>query len=687
MSTRNILAGSRILLLDDESGLREELCQFLTASGLEVDAAADVPQARALLHEHDFDLVLMDLWLKQETGFDFLRDVRMHSGIPCLVMTAQDNVAQKAFGVTATANDYILKPINPRELLARLAALRRRDARLRPRGRSGFLQNQSGAISLIAALSIAMLVAIAAVVIDAGSLYYARRNLQATSDAAALAAVQNPAQASAIAASVFNNNGYSNPSLVVTTGTYTANEAQTVQSRFTASASGVNAVRVQATWQQPTYFSTFFGLGRDMTLVTQSIAARVPTASFGVGTAVARLNNGLLNSMLGQLWGSTVSLSLIDYQALATTNIQALPFLNQLASDINVSGSYQQLASSSVTVGQLINAMLQTVNSSGEGNVTGAALALQSLELQLAAATPITLSSLIDITPLNGRTIGDVVPATDPSLQLNLMSLISASARTVAAGRLVNIGTALTVPVTNSAISTRLAIGNQMVQVSMASPGSSIGTAQIRLALNATVTSVNLGVATVAVQVPIFMQAASGQATLLSMPCTIAGDRAQISASSGLTTLRFGMVSDAALQNFSSPVTPVAVPAVNVTLLGIPVQINISGGVSVASSGPTTLDFTQADIDTGTVKSVPSGSATPFSLLSTSFTLTPNVGNIPLINGLLSSLLSALNPLIASLIAPLDAPVDETLATFGLALGVTDVRVFDVSCRAPTLVG
>lgn len=675
MSSRNILAGSRILLLEDESGLREELRQFLTVCGLKVDAAADVAQARELLHGHGFDLVLMDLWLKQDSGFDFLRDVRARPGMPCLVMTAQDNAARKTFGITAVADDYILKPLNPRELLARLAALRGRGGR--PQGRSGFLQNQSGAISLVAALSITMLVAVAAVVIDAGSLYYARRNLQATSDAAALAAVQNPAQAPAIAASVFSDNGYSNPSLVVTTGTYTANESLAAQSRFAASASGVNAVRVHAAWQQPTYFSTFFGLGRDMTLVTQSTAARVPTASFGVGTAVARLNNGLLNSVLGQLWGSTVSLSLIDYQALATTNVQALPFLNQLASDISVSGSYQRLASSSVTAGQLINAMIETVNSSGEGNVTGAALALQSLALQLSAGTPTTLSSLIDITPLNGRTIGDVVPATDPSLQLNLMSLLSASARTVAAGRLVNLGASLTIPVTNSSVTTRLAVGQQMTQLSMASVGSTISTAQIRLALVATLANITLlGIPIASIQIPIFLQAGSGQATLTAMPCTAAGDRAQISATSGLTTLQFGTVTDAALQNFAVPVTPTSAPVV--TLLGI--AVSIAGGSSVASSGPASLDFTQTDINAGTVKSVPNSSATPFSLLSTSFTLTPNV---PLI----SALLAALNPLIASLIAPLDAPVDQTLAALGLGLGVTDVQVFDVSCRTPTLVG
>ena len=283
--------GCRILLVEDERCLRDELSQFLQASGMRVEAAANIAAARELMTQHSFDLILMDLWLKQDNSFDFLRDIRLRHDIPCLVMTAQDNVASKTVGVTTGADDYILKPLNPRELLARLSSLRRgiaHDALKTPVCGRNFLSDGSGAISIIGALSIAMLVALAAVVIDAGSLYYARRNLQATSDAAALAAVQNPSNASAIAASVFSSNGYANPSLVVTTGVYTANESSSAQSRFSASASGVNAVRVRATLQQPTYFSTYFGLGREaMTLVAQATAARLPTASFGAGTALA----------------------------------------------------------------------------------------------------------------------------------------------------------------------------------------------------------------------------------------------------------------------------------------------------------------------------------------------------------------------------------------------------------------
>jgi len=146
------------------------------------------------------------------------------------------------------------------------------------------LGDKSGAISVIAALSIMMLLALAALVIDAGSLYFARRSLQATNDAAALAAVQDWNNANAVAAGVFAQNGYSGQSLTVTTGTYTPDESLDADARFVPSGSDVNAVRVIATLQQPNYLGSIFGLPSLSALTTRAVAARVPTADFGAGT-------------------------------------------------------------------------------------------------------------------------------------------------------------------------------------------------------------------------------------------------------------------------------------------------------------------------------------------------------------------------------------------------------------------
>jgi len=551
-------------------------------------------------------------------------------------------------------------------------------------------RDRAGAVSVLTAVSIAMLLMVAAIVIDIGSLYFARRALQSTNDAAALAAVQNPSSAAAVAQSVFARNGYSPVMLTVATGVYTPDESLTAEQRFIVSDTDVNAVRVRANIRQPGYFTALFGLSKLVPLTTQSIATRLPTASFGAGTRLAELDGGILNGVLGQLWGSHVSLTLIDYQALVSTNIEALTFLDQLATDIHVTGTYAQLADANVTVGQLIQALVEASSSGiSSGDTTAALLALKALQSQINSDVSLRLSDIIDFTPLRLRTIGGI--NNDQSgLQLNIMSLLSASARDSAASGTINLGTTLTVPVANTSIATRIAIGNKMAQMADAQIGDTIHTGQIRMALIVTIANLNLGVATANVQIPLYLEAATGQAQLTAMPCVPGGTLAEITASSGVTTLGFGTVSDGALSNFSAPVTPVSAPIINASLLGIPIAVNASGSAGATGSGPSTLSFTQSDIDAGTIKS-PTSNLALFSNLAASTSLSTTIlGNPGLLSGalntMLNTLLSNLTPVITNVLTLLNAPVNTLLTTLGLQLGTIDVRVFDAECRTPTLV-
>lgn len=564
------------------------------------------------------------------------------------------------------------------------------------RSLSSLVRDQSGAVSIIAAISIVLLLGVAAIVIDIGSLYFTRRNLQATDDAAALAAVQNPSNAAAVAAAVFEQNGYSGETLTVATGVYTPDESIGANSRFTASGTGVNAVQVSASMQGTGYFASLFGLSSTVALATQSTATRIPTASFGAGTRLAELNAGLINAVLGQLWGSSLSLSLVDYQALVTTNVDALTFLNQLAADINVTGDYSNLAGASVTVGQIINALVETTSAGAvTGDESDALIGLQTLQSQVNNNTPMALSNVIDLTPLKGRTIGGI-QSNGQGLQLNMMSLLSASARDTASATTTNLGTAITIPVTNSTVSTRIAAGNQMAQVADAQVGTTINTGQIRMALTVVVTNVNLGITTADVQIPIYLEVAPGQAQLIAMPCLVGSTLAQIDATSGTTTLGFGTVSDSALSDFSTPVAPVVAPIVSLSipiplLPSIPIQVNILGSVGINGAGPETLSFTQADIDDDDIQS-PSTDNTPFNDLSSNTTLTTTVlssipsGQSGLISSTLSSLTSTLNPVVTNLISQLNTPVNSVLTALGVQLGTIDVRVFNTNCSTPTLV-
>jgi uncharacterized membrane protein len=299
------------------------------------------------------------------------------------------------------------------------------------------------------------------------------------------------------------------------------------------------------------------------------------------------------------------------------------------------------------------------------------------------------LSELIDLTPLEGRSIGSIDSNDGP--QLNIMSLLSASARDAAANGTTNIGTAISIPIANSTVAVRIAAGSKFAQVADAQIGTTIHTAQIRMALTVTVTNLNLGLLSATVQLPLFLEVAPGQAQLIAMPCQSGGTLAQIQATSGVTTLSFGTVSDVALSDFSAPVVPVPTPIASISLLGIPIKINVAGSAGVNGSGPDTLSFSQDDIDAGTLKSPANANNTPFTNLGANMALSTTIlGNAGLEAGLLNSelasLLTNLTPTVSNIFTQLNGPVNSVLTTMGVQLGTIDVRVFDASCRTPTLV-
>jgi two-component system phosphate regulon response regulator OmpR len=115
-----------ILLVDDDGEIRAELGAYLGAHGFQVAAAANGAEAEQHLAGRNFDIMLLDLWLGNENGFDVLRRLRQLGRTPCIMVTAQDEVTDKIVGLELGADDYMVKPVNLRELLARIRALIRR---------------------------------------------------------------------------------------------------------------------------------------------------------------------------------------------------------------------------------------------------------------------------------------------------------------------------------------------------------------------------------------------------------------------------------------------------------------------------------------------------------------------------------------------------------------------------------
>ncbi|MEO8015666.1 MAG: response regulator [Polaromonas sp.] len=119
----------RLLLVEDDAMIGEAVLQVLRAEHYAVDWVRDGVMADAALKSEQYDLVLLDLGLPQRDGLEVLRALRKRrDAVPVLVATARDGVAERIAGLDAGADDYVLKPYDIDELLARIRALLRRSA-------------------------------------------------------------------------------------------------------------------------------------------------------------------------------------------------------------------------------------------------------------------------------------------------------------------------------------------------------------------------------------------------------------------------------------------------------------------------------------------------------------------------------------------------------------------------------
>ncbi|HMB92542.1 MAG TPA: response regulator, partial [Rhodothermales bacterium] len=114
----------RILLIEDEPGLVLTLTDRLTSEGYHVETAGDGPTGLARASSEPFDLIVLDVMLPGKNGFDVCRDLRQQNiDTPILMLTARGQVVDKVVGLKLGADDYLTKPFEMIELLARLEAL------------------------------------------------------------------------------------------------------------------------------------------------------------------------------------------------------------------------------------------------------------------------------------------------------------------------------------------------------------------------------------------------------------------------------------------------------------------------------------------------------------------------------------------------------------------------------------
>src|SRR3974377_605123 len=115
-----------LLVVDDDRRIRDLLSRFLTGEGYRVTTAETAADARAKLYGLSFDLLILDVMMPGESGFEFVKSLRGSSNVPILMLTAGDAAESRIKGLEVGADDYLAKPFEPRELSLRIAAILKR---------------------------------------------------------------------------------------------------------------------------------------------------------------------------------------------------------------------------------------------------------------------------------------------------------------------------------------------------------------------------------------------------------------------------------------------------------------------------------------------------------------------------------------------------------------------------------
>jgi uncharacterized membrane protein len=233
----------------------------------------------------------------------------------------------------------------------------------------GLWRDERGTIAIMGSAFAICGVGALALGVDVASVFLERRRAQSAVDLAAIAAARDPEKALQAATATVNDNGVHGVQAIrITKGAYSADPAIPVQSRFVPNATPANAVMVELDSKAQTYFGKSFLPAGTMEVATRATAVSTAQAAFTIGSRLLSLDGGVLNALLGGLLGGNVSLTAMDYNALAGFHIDLFKFSNALGTSVvGQAGTYQQLAASQISVGQVLDALISTANANSGG--------------------------------------------------------------------------------------------------------------------------------------------------------------------------------------------------------------------------------------------------------------------------------------------------------------------------------
>lgn len=532
------------------------------------------------------------------------------------------------------------------------------------------VRHRGASISITTAFAMTMLIGSAAFAVDLGSLYLDRRKLQGIADAAAMAAAGRPGEERAAAERIIAANCDCGIRIAaLTPGTYTADPARQAEQRFAGGGASPNAIRITLTRDRPLFFGSFLTGRQDSIIRATATGARRGYAAFSLGSRVAALNGGLPNALLSSLTGSQVNLSVMDYNALASTDIDLLAFSDALRTELDADVlTFGQTLNTQATLPQVVSALA----SASDGT---AATALEHIADR---ALPRTLlpSRVIDLGP---RSSSIRIDAANP-VKVNALTLLRSMLLLGNANRQVDLSLASSLP-GGSGIDIALLVGEPPVGSPLIAVTDTndviVRTAQVRLKIDTRVTT-----PVASVHVPLLAELGSASARITEIDCR---PNSSAAVSLGVVTspamVAIGTVSDSDFQDMKRPLDPAPARVVKLPL----VSIDADAELILSDLAEKRVSFSRAEIDDGKVKTVSSTGLVAGAAESLSDRMHLDVKVLGLVLGL-NALTKGVGEAVGLVAPVLDTVLSDITGLLGVHVGQADTRVNALRCGRARLV-
>ncbi len=418
---------------------------------------------------------------------------------------------------------------------------------------------------------------------------------------------------------------------------------------------------------------------------TEATAGTKTEAAFSIGSRLASLNEGILNSLLGGLLGAKVNLNVMDYNALLGADVSAFAFLDALATKVNITaGTYSDVLNSSVRVGQIVSAMVAIPDQQNAVTV-----ALNKLADIASANITVPLKAVFDLGSAANLGLGQR-PA-GLSADVNLLQMLMASATLADGKNQANINLDVSL----------LGLAGAKLEIAIGEPpqsspwytigeaGAIVRTAQTRIKLVIEVGGNLEPLLGKLISVPIYAEIAYAEARLKDITCPTGPDsrRVRIDARPGVVDLRIADITSAAMKDFTKQPNGNMAKLVNVELLGLGLAAVLAQAqVNVGNINTETITFTNQQINDKVIQTVSTKDIVGSLLSSLLEKISLKAQLLFITIDLPQGTAKPLADILRGVTSGVDTLLYNVLALLGVRVGEADIKVHGATCSRSVLV-